>query len=181
MPQEAIFRVSTIRQAHILLEKEGTFRAFQQETLDNWKWEPLQLAANAYASQLLLEQSEIILKILGAFRESDVVALVEMVMLDLLSAVTEAVAVQRGVIVGSGNSYLHQVQEAMGAKSTWTHYYMSTVGETNETTSPLSIEKKAAAALRLYQETVQQLRPFLFSEHEQAIEPLMKMINDALH
>src|SRR6266550_1500094 len=69
MPQEAIFRVSTIRQAHILLEKEGTFRAFQQETLDNWKWEPLQLAANAYASQLLLEQSEIILKILGALRE----------------------------------------------------------------------------------------------------------------
>jgi hypothetical protein len=50
---------------HILLEKDEAFRQLQQEVL-NWQWLSLQGAANACASQLLVEQTEIILKILRA-------------------------------------------------------------------------------------------------------------------
>jgi predicted nucleotidyltransferase len=67
LPQEAIFRISTIWDAHILLDKEDAFCTFQQEAR-HWKWEPLQSAANAYISQLMVELSEVILRTLGALQ-----------------------------------------------------------------------------------------------------------------
>jgi predicted nucleotidyltransferase len=176
-PEEAIFRIQSIREARILLDKDGAFRTFQQEAM-KWTWEPLQTAANAYASQLLNEESEIILKILRALQKPDIITLTEMVMLDLLSTVTDAIAVQRGILVKSGNSYLHQVQDSVGLDSAWTRYYMDAVGATK---IPLTIEQRSIAALYLYQETVQLLRSTLLPEHEKAMQPLLKMINDALH
>lgn len=180
IPEEAIFRMQSIREAHILFEKDDAFRTFQQEALA-WQWEPLQKDANAYASLLLLEQTEIILKMLRALQGPDVVMLVELILLDLLPTVTEAVAVQQGVLVRSGNSYLRQVQETVGVNSAWTHYYKSAVGETIGAISPLPFEKRGVAALHLYKETVQLLRPSLLPEHREAIEPLMSMINHVLH
>ncbi len=177
-PEEAIFRIQSIREARILLDKDGAFHTFQQEA-GNWKWEPLQEAANVYASQLLLEQTEIILKILRAIQEPDVVVLIEMIMLDLLSDITEAVAVQQGILVKSGDSYLRQVQETVGLNSAWTHYYMSVVGESIEVPS-LTIEKKGVAALRLYQETVQLLQPSLLPEHRKVIEQSMRVVEQVL-
>lgn len=177
-PEEAIFRIQSIREARILLDKDGAFHTFQQEA-GNWKWEPLQEAANVYASQLLLEQTEIILKILRAIQEPDVVVLIEMIMLDLLSDITEAVAVQQGILVKSGDSYLRQVQETVGLNSAWTHYYMGVVGESIEVPS-LTIEKKGVAALRLYQETVQLLQPSLLPEHRKVIEQSMRVVEQVL-
>ena len=178
MPEEAIFRIQSIREARILLDKDGAFHTFQQEAM-NWKWEPLQKAANAYASQLLLEQTEIILKILRAIQEPDVIALIEMIMLDLLSDITEAVAVQQGILVKSGDSYLRQVQETVGLNSAWTHYYMSAVGESIEVPS-LTIEKKGIAALKLYQETVQLVQSSLLPEHRNVIEQSIQVVEQAL-
>ena len=178
MPEEAIFRIQSIREARILLDKDGAFHTFQQEAM-NWKWEPLQKAANAYASQLLLEQTEIILKILRAIQEPDVIALIEMIMLDLLSDITEAVAVQQGILVKSGDSYLRQVQEMVGLNSDWTHYYMSAVGESIEVPS-LTIEKKGIAALKLYQETVQLLQHSLLPEPRKVMEQSIRMVEQAL-
>ncbi len=178
-PEEAIFRIQSIREAHILLDKDGAFRAFQQEAL-NWKWEPLQESANKYASQLLLEQTEIVLKILRAIQEPDVVTLIEMIMLDLLSDITEAVAVQQGILVKSGFSYLHQVQETMGLNSAWTRYYMSAVGEPIESVLQLTIEKKGIAALKLYQETVKLLQSSLLPEHREVIEQSINVVEQVL-
>lgn len=84
-PEDAIFRIASIREARILLDKKGAFHAFQQEALA-WQWQPLQLAANTYASQLLVEQTEIILKILLALHMHDSIALGEVVA--LLSAIS---------------------------------------------------------------------------------------------
>src|SRR5579884_362525 len=140
-PQTAIFRVQTIRDAHILLDKEGAFRTFQQEVLNTWKWEPLQAAANAHAGQLLMEQTEIVLKILRALKIHDSVALSDM-LLDLFATVTEAIAVQHGVLVSSGNTYFHQVQEAVGRDSTWTSYHLRTAGIVPQNSSVPSIEER---------------------------------------
>jgi predicted nucleotidyltransferase len=179
IPQEAIFRVSTIWGAHILLEKDSAFRAFQQETLNNWKWEPLQAAADEYASQLLEEQTEIVFKILKALKSHDSVALSEMI-LDLFSAVTEAVAVQHGVLVSSGNTYFHQVQEAVGRNSLWTSYHLRTAGIVPRISSAPSIEERGRAALHLYQETVQLLQSHLLPQYWETIAPLLDMIEHAL-
>jgi predicted nucleotidyltransferase len=179
IPQEAIFRVSTIRDAHILLEKDGTFRAFQQEVLTTWKWEPLQSAADAYAGQLLAELSEVILRTLGALRSHQTIMLVERVTLHILPALLEAVGVQRG-IQACGNQYLRQVQKAVGPNSAWTHSFLCAAGIAASGGVLPSIEERGMAALRLYQATVQLLHPHLSTEHLATIEPLVGMIDRGL-
>lgn len=141
-PKDAIFRLSGIREAHILLDKDGAFRIFQQEA-HNWRWDPLQEAANAYASQIMLELTEIVLKILRAHALHDEVALSEM-LIDLLSGVTEAVAVQRGILIPGGNAYFRQIQETIGLDSDWTRYHRQTAGIDINTIA--SIEKRQCCA-----------------------------------
>lgn len=179
VPQEAIFRISTIRDAHILLEKDGTFRAFQQEVLAHWKWGPLQAAADAYAGQLLAELSEVILRTLGALQSHRTIMLIERITLHILPTVLEAVGVQRG-IQAHGNQYLRQVQEAVGSDSPWTHCYLSAAGITTSGEVLHSLEERGRAALRLYQATVQLLHPHLSMEHLATIEPLVGMIDRGL-
>jgi predicted nucleotidyltransferase len=179
LPEKAIFTVSGIQEARILLDKDGAFRRFQQEML-NWQWSPLQEAANAYASQLLLEQTEIVLKILRALHRSDGVALIDMIIFDLLPAVTDAIAVQRGIVVKSGNTYLYQVQEAIGRDTEWTRSYMIIVDAIREHIPSLPLEQKGKAALRLYQATVQLLDAFLLLEHREPIMMAVQMIDEAL-
>lgn len=177
LPQEAIFRVSTIRDARILLDKENVFHAFKKE-IQQWKWEPLQPAANAYVSQLLVELTEVVLRTLGALQRHDRVMLTERILLHILPTVTEAIAVQKGVLV-QGNNYLRQVQETVGLNSLWTHNYMTAAGVSNET-AHLTLEKRAIAALRLYQVTIELLKPSLLTKHKQTIEHLLKIVGRVL-
>ena len=90
-------------------------------------WESLQKAANAYVSQLFLEQTEIVLHTFRAKLLNDTIALMDMAS-ELFSASTDAIAVQHGVMVRSGNTYYHQVQESAGKDSPWTHYHLCAVG-----------------------------------------------------
>jgi predicted nucleotidyltransferase len=180
IPQEAIFRVSTIRDAQILIDKDGAFCAFQQQTRESWTWEPLQMAANAYAGQLLSNLSEVILRTLGAVQFHRTTMLIERIYLHILPAVTEAVSVQRG-IVATGNTYLDQIQEHVGLDSAWTRSYREAVGVQCDEQTPPSLEQRGLAALRLYQETVRLLESHLLPDHLQTIEPLVNMINQVLH
>jgi predicted nucleotidyltransferase len=180
IPQEAIFRVSTIRDAQILIDKDGAFRAFQQHIRESWRWEPLQMAANAYAGQLLSSLSEVILRTLGAVQFQRTIMLIERIYLHILPGVTEALSVQQGIIA-KGNNYLDQVQEHVGRDSAWTRSYMEAIGvQSDEHASP-SLEQRGIAVLRLYQETVCLLRSHLLPDHLQTIEPLMGMIDQVLH
>ncbi|GCE22236.1 nucleotidyltransferase domain-containing protein [Dictyobacter kobayashii] len=175
IPQEAIFRLSTIRDAHILLDKEEVFHAFQQE-ISHWTWSSLQADADAYASRLLAELSEVILRTLGAIHRGDTTMLVERICLHILPAVMEAVGVQGGILA-RGNHYLQQVQETIGLQSAWTQYYMQAAGVSS---SPLSIEQRGIAAIRLYQETVSSLASHIQPEHMQTIEILLHTIDHLL-
>lgn len=170
-PQEAIFRVSTIRDAAILLDKENAFREFQKETLLHWTWEPLQPAADAYASQLLVELSEVILRTLGALRFQKEVMLIERIILHILPDLTKALAVQRGILV-RGSNYLIQVQEAMGLQSAWTRLYMQAAGYSHET-----LEQRGIAAIHLYQETIRLLETCLRAEHRETITTFLRLVD----
>jgi predicted nucleotidyltransferase len=177
IPQEAIFRLSTIQDARILLDKDGTFRAFQQEAR-NWQWEPLQEAANRYASQVIVELSETILRTLGALQFQRKVMLVQRVILHILPGVTKAIAVQRGILI-RGNNYLQQVQETVGVDSVWTRTYMDAAGMAVGGI-PNTTEARSIAALRLYQETVRLLQPHLLPEHRETIEVLTTLVDQML-
>ena len=177
LPQEAIFRFSTIQDARILLDKQGIFRAFQQETR-NWQWEPLQAAANRYASQVIVELSETVLRTLRALQFQRTVMLVQRILLHILPGVVKAIAVQQGMLI-RGNNFLQQVQETVGMDSDWTRYYMQAAGIAVGSLSP-SLEARGIAALRLYQETVRLLSPHLLPEHRETVEVLVNMVDQRL-
>jgi hypothetical protein len=178
LPQHALFVVPSIREARILLDKEGAFSRLQQEA-HSFAWEPLQVAANAYASTIMMEYTEYVHKILRALLLGDELALSEMI-LDLLAAVTDAVTVQRGILATSGNTYFRQVQESIGLESAWTRYHRFISGIGNMSRGTASIEASGVAALRLYKETAQLLRSALVSPNREVIEQTVLVIDHAL-
>ncbi|MDQ2906107.1 MAG: hypothetical protein M3Y81_21515 [Chloroflexota bacterium] len=99
-------------------------------------------------------------------------------LLDLFSAVTEAVAVQRGVLVRSGNTYFHQVQEAVGQQSAWTNHHLRTAGMTSQTA--LSVEERGKEALYLYRETARMLRSSLSFGHWETIAQTIHILEETL-
>jgi predicted nucleotidyltransferase len=179
-PEEAIFVVPSTREARILLDKEGLFRQLQQEAKD-WTWEPLQEVANRYACETMQEYTEIALKALRALLVQDALALAEMTLL-LFHAVTMAIAVQRGILSMSGNSYFRQVQESVGFDTAWTRYHNLIAGVNTFLVSEDNLpERRGIAALRLYQETMCLLHPVLqVSQYGEVVTQTSKVIEEAL-
>lgn len=174
-PENAIFAIPGVREARILLDTHGEFQKLQQEAW-KWTWEPLQGAANTYASQIMVGQTEIVLKLLRALVMHDLLALSEMIS-ELFNAVTEALAVQRGVLVRSGNTYFHQVQASVGQQSVWTHTHLRIAGVNVEA---LSLRERAREALSLYQETAQLLQPSLHADHWSVIAQTLQTTEQTL-
>jgi len=178
IPERALFVVPSVREARILLDKEGTFCALQQEA-KGWVWEPLQAEANYYASNILMAHTEYVHKILRALLLGDVFALTE-ITLELLLALTDAVVVQRGMLVIGGNTYFRQVQDMVGVESKWTNYHRIVAGIDTSSAQSVPPEERGVAVLRLYQETVKLLRPFLSPMHREVIEQSVVVIDSAL-
>lgn len=178
LPQEAIFAVPTVRHARVLLERNRTFNQLQQEA-QAFRWEPLQNAANLYANHILLEYTEYVLKIVRALFLRDTLALSEMAPA-LVMAMTDAMAVQRGIFMMSGNTYFRQVQESIGLDSPWTSYHRRAAGIDTDTVTIKPLEARGFAALHLYRETVQLLHSCLCSEHREVIELSVALIQRVL-
>lgn len=73
-PEAAIFVVPSMREARILLDKDGEFAQFQQE-VRAFTWEPLQERANEQAGTLLMLFTEYAHKIPGSLLMRDELAL----------------------------------------------------------------------------------------------------------
>ena len=114
--------------------------------------------------ETMLEHTEIALKALRALLVRDALALAEMTLL-LFHAVTMAIAVQRGILSMSGNSYFRQVQESVGFETAWTRYHNLIAGVDAPTVPGNLPEMRGVAALRLYQETARLLLPVLDASH----------------
>ena len=173
VPEQAIYTVPALREARILLDKHGDFYRLQQAAR-NFTWEPLQESANAYASQHMLLQTEIVHKILRALHLHDILALTEMIQL-LFAALTNAVAVQRGLLLEGGNTYFRQVQQAVGLASHWV-YCHNIIADL--CTPPVSLAEKGVAALRLYQETALLLRDALRENERPVVEQTCAIIGE---
>ncbi len=178
LPERAIFVVPSVREARILLDKEGAFCVLQHEA-KAWTWEPLQAEANYYASNVLMTHTEYVHKILRALFLEDAFALTE-ITLELLLALTDAVVVQRGMLIISGNTYFRQVQDMVGVEFKWTHYHSIVAGIETSPVQGVLAEERGVAVLRLYQETVKLLRPILYPLHREVIEQSVRVIESAL-
>jgi hypothetical protein len=177
-PEHAVLYVAGLRQARILLDREGTFRAFQQE-LENFSWVPLQEAANSYASSAMMHLAELAHKVLSALVRGDRLSLFEATS-GLWYALTQVVAVQRGVLAVSSHTHMRQVREAVGTDAPWTQYHGVIAASDVHAARATSVEARAIAALCLYKETATLLRPVIRPEHREAAEQTVLTIEAAL-
>lgn len=176
-PEVAIWVVPSMRECKILLDKENAFAAFQQ-SLASFRWAALQQEANAYASMRLLLFTEYVHKALGTLLGKNELALAYSIE-ELLFVLTEALAVQRGVLIQRGNSYYSQTQEAAGLDSSWTRYHRMILGLEPLPAYLSPIEARGIAALRLYQETFQILHDALQPQDRKVIEQTVQIIEQA--
>jgi predicted nucleotidyltransferase len=175
-PESAILIVSGLRR--ILLDKDGTVTRLVQE-IEAFTWEPLQNTANSYASFRMMTLAERVHKVLSELLKRDELALAY-VASELVYALTEVVAVQRGVFVKSESTYYWQVQAAVGLDSDWTVCHRWAIGVDSVPTKGSLVLTQAIAALRLYQETVKLLRSVLHQDHLAVAEQAVRVIDEAV-
>lgn len=171
-PETAIWAVPGLRQARILLDRDGALAALLDEARA-FRWEPLQGAADAYASYELMGLAEEAHKALAGLAGGD-----ETLALygtwGLVFGLARAVAVQRGVLIRTENVYFRQVQEAVGVTSTWAAAFRQAAGF--EAAPALA---RAAAGLRLYQATAALFAPIVQPAHRPVIEATLARIGAA--
>ncbi|HEU4782797.1 MAG TPA: nucleotidyltransferase domain-containing protein, partial [Ktedonobacterales bacterium] len=167
-PEVAIFAVPGLRQARILHDPSGALAALHQRARD-FTWEQLQATASAYASEMVMGQAEEAHKLLGALNRRDESATLYGAH-GAVAGLTRAVAVSRGVLIESENSYYRQVQEAAGLDSTWTRYHRIAAGFVVDASHRLPADAIGIAALNLYVETARLLRPLFSPRHLPVIQ-----------
>lgn len=176
-PEQAIWVVPSMRECKILLDKEGAFSAFQQ-SLASFRWETLQQEANIYASTRLMLFTEYVHKALSTLLGKNALALAQ-ASEELLYVLTEALAVQRGILMQSGNSYYAQVQEVAGLDSAWTRYHRMLLCLEPLPAHLSPVEARGIAALQLYQETARLLYTALQPLDRDVIEQAIQVIEQA--
>ena len=176
-PKKAIRAIPGLRQERILLDKDGSVAALV-ELAARAAWEPLQAAANAYASWNLSGYAEEVHKILAGLalkNESKTVYAVW----GLTRGMAETLLVQRGVLVDTENAFLDLAQDTAGRDSEWTRQFRLASG-----LDPLPEEQPAfigygIASLRLYRETARLLQPILLPEDASVVQQAIYIIAEA--
>ncbi len=174
-PEKAIFFAAGPRR--VLLDKDGSVKQLIRD-IAAFRWEPLQQAANDYASLELMLAAEQVHKILSDILRRDDMG-ISYATAKLLSWLTNIVAVQRGVAVRSDSVYYLQVQTSVGPLSVWSRYHRIVAGVDELPASVSSIKVRAVAALHLYQETVTLLRPILQPDHRAVVEQALRVFQEA--
>ena len=174
-PERAIFIVSGFRR--VLLDKDGSISRLMRE-IETFKWEPLQKAADDYASFGMMIYAEYVHKILSEIFKYDDLAL-SYATSELLSSLIESVAVQRGVLVKNDSTYYRQVQEVVGLDSAWTHYHRLALGVDIVQADDRPVMTRGIAALSLYRETIALLRTVMHPDHLQVAEHAMQIVDQS--
>jgi len=174
-PERAIFIVAGLRR--VLLDKNGLVSKLMRE-IDTFKWEPLQKAANNYASFGMMISAELVHKILSEFFRCDDLAL-SYATAKLFSWLTEAVAVQRGVLVKNDSSYYRQIEEFVGLDSAWTRCHRLAAGVETGSAVEMPVRARGVATLELYRETFKLLLPVMYSDHVEVVEQAVRVIDAA--
>lgn len=175
-PERAIFLVPSYRDMRILLDNQGSLAEFMRKVYA-FTWEPLQSAANAHASYRMMIEAEFPFKILSALQQENHAALAYETM-NLLHALTEIMAVKRGVLVQTNSTYMQQVEQSLGLQSPWTRYHRLAAG-LDEIVSPWSaLTVRGLAILLLFIETAQLLDSVLLPDHREVVQTTERTLNE---
>jgi predicted nucleotidyltransferase len=175
-PDAAIWCVPGLRQARVLLDKEGAFAALQAEAFA-WTWTPsLQAQADAFASAELAGYAEEAHKILGGLLRDDDSQMVYG-SYGMVLGISRLVSTARGTLIESENVYFRQLQEVMGLESRWSAAFRTAAG-LNVGGTP---RMRGLAALELYVETARLLEGILEPEHRAVVEGAVRLIEPVLN
>ena len=183
-PERAIVAVPSLREARILLDKDGSLSALQREAMA-FTWAPLQAAADTFASYVVMDSAEWVHKILGALPRRDASSIAYAAGRLHLNMV-EVIAVQRGILIQSQNTYFRQVQESVGEDTLWTQCHSFLTGnvtscdaiDATPPATPPAVER-GLAALRLYHATIALLWPILLLAHREVVEQTLLVLRQA--
>ncbi len=174
-PERAIFFVNTPRR--ILLDKDGSVTKLVQDIAE-FQWDSLRQKAYEYASFQMMLAAELVHKILSEILRRNDLA-IAYATTNLLSSLTEIVAVQGGVLVKGDSVYYQQVEAAVGSETAWTRYHRLVAGVDMVPANVSPVKVRAVAALHLYQETIGLLRPTMRPEHLAMAELAMRVFHEA--
>ncbi|MEW6522374.1 MAG: nucleotidyltransferase domain-containing protein [Bacillota bacterium] len=155
LPAKAIWAVTGLRQARVLVDRGGVLQGLIQQARD-FRWEQLEDSARAYASRTLAELAEEAQKVMSGLSRGDH-GRAAYGTLGLFLGLTEVMAVSKGVLIETENSYFEQVQDAVGICSPWTLQHRL-AGGLRETPGQ-TVESRGLAALALYLLTADQMSP----------------------
>jgi hypothetical protein len=173
-PEDAIRAVPGLRQMRVLLDRNDSLGRLKQEA-ESFTWEPVQAAADEYASYNLMGCAEEVHKILTGLLASDESTLAY-ANLGLYLGLVKVVAVQRNVLIYSDNTYFQQAQEAAGRDSEWTRWFRLSAGLDRGPAHLPPAKAQGVAGLGLYRETAKLLRPILLPEHAEVVEMALEAI-----
>jgi hypothetical protein len=159
-----------IGNCRVLLDKDGSVTALVEE-VRTFTWEPLREAANRSASFGLVMATEMAQKIANELSKGDDLA-VSFATAKLFAELTLTMAIARGVLVKSDNTYYRQVEEAAGPD--WARLHRDITGAKE----PNFVDDQALDCLQLFRETLELLRPIMLPEHLEVVEQCVSKLEE---
>lgn len=176
-PEHALWAVPGLRQAVILLDKDGSLANLKKSALE-FEWSALQPLADEYAVEELMGFAEEVHKILnGLLREHESTVLYAA--WGLLNGLGRAVAVQRGLLMETENLFFDILQDSVGRNSTWTRAFRLALGADANPAQLPPFKGRGAAALALYRETASLFKSITIEKYREVIDPMVKLIEEA--
>jgi Nucleotidyltransferase domain len=177
-PFQALWNVPALRQARVLLDKDGSMGQLKQ-MVENFNWDSLQMEAIGFASHILTSDAEFVHKLLGNLWRGNLSGIAYAVQ-RIFDGATMAMALYYGVFITTDSLYYQEVESAVGANYNWTYYHclLSGVKTIGEDTS--SLEARGKLALHLYRETASLLMPTLDEQCRSVVEHVLKLIEQAV-
>ncbi len=178
-PEQAIWVIPGLRQASILLDKDGSL-ATLKETAAKATWEPLQFAANANASWTLSTTAEEVYKILsGLARQNESKTMYAI--WGLTRGLANTLLIQRGILVPSENAFIDLTQATAGETSEWAHQFRLATGLDHLTMKEPAYIVRGVASLRLYCETARLLHNILLPKDASIVTQTLAIIAEACY
>lgn len=180
-PESAIYALPSIREVRILLDKDSSIADLRREAR-SLTWDAFQPEASRTGARVVFLAVEDAMKTFAALQAHDESALCRALQ-GLLHALPLAVALHRGVLVASGNTYFSQLCAAAAADGAWTIALREALGsiapppDVSRGRTPL--EARGIAALRLYAATAAMLRPDFTPDEVAVIDTTLDIIRAA--
>ncbi len=166
----AIWAVPGLRKMRIVRDRDGELGGLIDDA-KNFEWAPLQTQADSRASRDLCEFVEEAHNIMRGMSGGDKL-LTALTLMWFVLGMTKVVAVHRGVMIDSDNTYFAQVQDSVGQDSPWSQNHRAASG-----VGTAHLNDRARAEISLFVETARLIDSALLPEHREVTDHTLALID----